>query len=74
MVFITRKSLSRRTVLRGIGATVGLPFLEALAQGLVRLGTGVREARRRIRVAAARLPRECWTEQAILKEALRAAG
>ena len=29
MAFLT-KSLSRRTVLRGVGATVGLPFLEAM--------------------------------------------
>jgi hypothetical protein len=34
MMFITRKSLSRRTVLRGIGATVGLPFLEAMVPAL----------------------------------------
>ena len=33
-MFITRKSLSRRTVLRGIGATVGLPFLEAMVPAL----------------------------------------
>jgi hypothetical protein len=30
MTFLTSKSLSRRTVLRGIGATVSLPFLEAM--------------------------------------------
>ena len=29
-MFITRKHLSRRTVLRGMGATVALPFLEAM--------------------------------------------
>jgi hypothetical protein len=29
-MFITRKHLSRRTVLRGAGATVALPFLEAM--------------------------------------------
>jgi len=33
-MFITRKSLSRRTVLRGIGATIGLPFLEAMVPAL----------------------------------------
>ena len=33
-MFITRKSLSRRTVLRSIGATVGLPFLEAMVPAL----------------------------------------
>ena len=30
MVFLTRKSLARRTVLRGLGAAMGLPFLEAM--------------------------------------------
>src|SRR6266480_3251837 len=30
MTFLTAKSLPRRTVLRGLGATVALPFLEAM--------------------------------------------
>src|SRR5215510_4715495 len=30
MNFLTKKSLPRRTVLRGIGATLALPFLEAM--------------------------------------------
>src|ERR1051325_6940464 len=30
MMFITKKRLSRRTVLRGMGATVALPFLESM--------------------------------------------
>ena len=29
-MFITRKHLSRRTVLRGMGATIALPFLESM--------------------------------------------
>ena len=29
-MFITRKHLSRRTVLRGLGATVALPFLDSM--------------------------------------------
>ena len=32
MNFLTAKSLSRRTVLRGLGATIALPFLEAMGQ------------------------------------------
>ena len=32
--FITAKPLSRRTVLRGVGATVALPFLDAMAPGV----------------------------------------
>ena len=34
MTFITRKALPRRTVLRGMGATVGLPLLEAMVPGV----------------------------------------
>jgi hypothetical protein len=30
-MFITKKHMSRRTVLRGMGAAVALPFLEAMA-------------------------------------------
>ena len=29
-MFITKKHLSRRTVLRGMGATVAMPFLDAM--------------------------------------------
>jgi hypothetical protein len=34
MTFLTAKSLPRRTVLRGMGATIALPFLEAMAPAL----------------------------------------
>ncbi len=34
-MFITRKHLSRRVVLRGMGATLALPFLEAMAPALI---------------------------------------
>ena len=30
-MFITKKHISRRTILRGMGAAVALPFLEAMA-------------------------------------------
>ncbi|SVA86849.1 uncharacterized protein METZ01_LOCUS139703, partial [marine metagenome] len=30
MEFITRKHISRRTMLRGVGATIGLPLLDAM--------------------------------------------
>ncbi len=33
-MFITKKSLSRRTMLRGMGATVALPFLEAMVPAM----------------------------------------
>ena len=31
MNFITQKHLNRRTVLKGLGATIALPFLDAMA-------------------------------------------
>jgi hypothetical protein len=34
-MFITKKHLSRRTILRGMGATLALPFLEAMAPALM---------------------------------------
>ena len=34
MNFITRKQLSRRSLLRGLGVTVGLPFLDAMQPAL----------------------------------------
>ena len=33
-MIVTKKALPRRTVLRGIGATVALPFLDAMAPAL----------------------------------------
>ena len=33
-MFITKKSLSRRTVLRGLGTTLALPLLEAMVPAL----------------------------------------
>jgi len=38
-VLITRKSLSRRTVLRGAGAVVALPFLDAMVPAVARAAT-----------------------------------
>lgn len=35
-MFITKKSLSRRTVLRGLGVTVGLPFLDSMVPALAK--------------------------------------
>ena len=36
MTFLTAKSLPRRTVLRALGATIGLPLLEAMTPALAR--------------------------------------
>ena len=33
-MIVTKKALPRRTVLRGLGATVALPFLDAMAPAL----------------------------------------
>jgi hypothetical protein len=33
-VFITKKSMSRRAVLRGVGATLALPLLDAMVPAL----------------------------------------
>src|SRR5690242_1484123 len=33
-MFITKKHISRRTVLRGMGATVALPFLESMVPAM----------------------------------------
>ena len=38
MTFLTAKSLPRRTVLRGLGATMALPFLEAMIPAFSRRG------------------------------------
>src|SRR6266849_9248292 len=36
MTFLTKKSLPRRTLLRGLGTTMALPFLEAMLPPLLR--------------------------------------
>jgi hypothetical protein len=38
MAFVTSKSLPRRTVLRGLGATVALPFLDAMLPAFSQMG------------------------------------
>ena len=37
-MFITKKHISRRTVLRGMGAAVALPFLESMVPAQTPLG------------------------------------
>ena len=43
-MFITKKSLSRRTVLRGLGATVALPLLDAMVPAMLPLSRSVAAA------------------------------
>src|ERR687892_2293351 len=45
-MFITRKHISRRTVLRGMGVTMALPFLEAMTPS-----GGVKAAAKKVRLA-----------------------
>jgi hypothetical protein len=54
-MFIAKKSLSRRTVLRGLGATVGLPFLEAMVPAMA----GAQAARAPLRFGAVYVPNGC---------------
>ena len=39
-MIVTRKAIPRRTMLRGLGATVALPFLDAMVPAFGRLGGG----------------------------------
>src|SRR5205823_3513753 len=48
IMFITRKHLSRRTVLRGMGAMVSLPFLEAMVPAQTRLSQTAASPRSRL--------------------------
>jgi len=50
MSFITQKHLSRRTVLKGMGVTMALPFLEAMVPA--RSAFGATAANRKIRLVA----------------------
>jgi len=47
-MFITRKSLSRRAVLKGMGASVALPFLDAMTPA----GSALAQSQRPIRLIA----------------------
>ena len=45
-MIVTRKAISRRTVLRGVGATVGLPLLDAMVPAFATAATTPSPARR----------------------------
>src|SRR3982750_1237702 len=47
-MFITKKHLSRRTVLRGMGAAMSLPFLEAMVPAQTRLSKTAASPRGRL--------------------------
>jgi uncharacterized protein DUF1552 len=60
-MFVTKKSLPRRTFLRGVGAVVGLPFLEAMVPALT--ATAQTAATPRLRFGAVYVPHGVILEQ-----------
>ena len=56
-MFITRRSLPRRTVLRGLGAAVALPFLESMVPAMTALAQSA--ARPPLRFGAVYVPNGC---------------
>jgi hypothetical protein len=65
MTLVTRKALSRRTVLKGLGAAVSLPFLDAMVPAFAK---GAMAAERPVRLAWFYLPNGIdmrnWTPEA----------
>ena len=47
-MFISKKHLSRRTVLRGLGATIALPLLDAMVPALTAQGKTAAAAIKRL--------------------------
>jgi hypothetical protein len=45
-MFVTKKSLSRRTILRGLGATIALPFLDGMVPAFAAAQTTARRVKR----------------------------
>jgi len=60
-MFITKKFLARRTFLRGMGATVALPFLESMAPAMTPLAQS--PARAPLRFGGVYLPNGCVMDQ-----------
>ena len=60
--------ISRRTVLRGLGATVALPLLDAMSPALARAADGAKAAKSPVRMAFVYVPNgahmEDWTPEA----------
>ena len=57
-MIVTKKTVARRTVLRGLGAALALPLLDGMVPALTALaqtaGQAARALRRRLRAASAR--------------------
>jgi hypothetical protein len=64
MTPITRKHLSRRTVLKGVGATVALPLLDAMTPALAR-ANGTRPVRFAVTYIPNGVTMEQWTPKAL---------
>jgi hypothetical protein len=64
---ITRKHLSRRTVLRGLGATMGLPLLDAMTPALAR-ANGTRPVRLAFTYIPNGVTMADWTPKALGRE------
>ena len=66
MMFVTKKAIPRRTVLRGIGATLALPLLDGMVPALTALGKSA--AKPALRFGAVYVPNgmvmQNWTPQA----------
>ena len=67
-MFITKKHISRRTVLRGLGVTMALPLLEAMVPARTLLA---QDARRRGKVRACARSRWCTAPPARADSARR---
>ena len=67
-MIVTKKAISRRTVLRGIGTTVALPLLDAMVPALTAIADTPAKAVRRLGVVYHPngviyqnwLPKRCW--------------
>ena len=64
MTPITRKHLSRRTLLKGVGATVALPLLDAMTPALAR-ANGTRPLRLAFTYIPNGVTMEQWTPKAL---------
>ena len=56
MTFLTRKTLTRRTMLKGMGASVALPLLDSMMPALSAQTTASRQAPIQARITSALIP------------------
>ena len=66
-MFLTKKSLSRRTILRGVGAAVSLPLLDAMLPAFVPLAKA--DAKPKMRFGAVYFPNGAIMQQLTPKTA-----